>query len=259
MPKISTGMRWLVLGAGVALLVMLLPRYARAQVPDPALLASLANHAEAFAAVVDRASYRLDEVTEELDRDGKVTTRETTRARVDPEGNKSRETVEASTRNGKDATAEKQEQVQDAAGRNDDGDANDLLSCDKLRMPFLRMEQPLYVFNVVGADSADRSRVEISFTPKRPDEHTMEGAAWVDARSGTLISAGAKLSKPAGHVDWVHFTVEFGARTPLGPALSHVTFEAKGGVLFVRKHVRGEMTLSDYRLGPTTQVSSSSR
>jgi hypothetical protein len=252
MPNITTGMRWLVLGPGVALLVILLPRYARAQVPDPALLANLANHADAFAEVVDRASYRLDEVTEELDGDGNVTTRETTRAHVDPGGKGSRETVEASTRNGKDATAEKQERVQDAAGKSGDEDENELLSCDKLRMPFLRMEQPLYVFNLVGIDSADRSRVEISFTPRRPDEHTMEGAAWVDARSGTLISAGAKLSKPSGHIDWVHFTVEFGARTPLGPALSHVTFEAKGGLLFIHKHVRGEMIMSNYKLSPAS-------
>jgi hypothetical protein len=65
-----------------------------------------------------------------------------------------------------------------------------------------------------------------------------------------VISTGVKLSKPPTFVDWVHFTAEFSEKTPLGPALSHLTFEAKGGILFIRKHFRGEVTMKDYRIAP---------
>ena len=69
--------------------------------------------------------------------------------------------------------------------------------------------------------------------------------------SGTILTAGAKLSKPPTFVDWIHFTVEFNAKTPLGPAMSKLGFEAKGGFLFlIRKHFRGEVKMTDYRITP---------
>lgn len=62
------------------------------------------------------------------------------------------------------------------------------------------------------------------------------------------FTVGARLSKPPTFVDWAHFTVEFGAKTPLGPAMSRITFEAKEGFLFLfRHHIRGELRMSDYR------------
>ena len=97
-------------------------------------------------------------------------------------------------------------------------------------------------------DAADPTRVEIAFAPKKPSKHTIEGKAWVDSVRGTLISAGMKLSKPPTFVDWIHFTAEFGAPTSLGPTISRLMFEVKGGVLFIRKHIRGEIKMTDYRL-----------
>ena len=242
MPRTPNGFDRLAWGAGSVLFVTLLPRGARAQPPDPALLVRLAHHADALAEIVQRGSYRLDQVMEEIDGDGKVTRSETTRAHVDFNGQRPHETVDACTRDGKDATSDKQRAVQ-AKEESKDDDANPFLTCAGLHMPFLTREQSLYAFDVVKIDGL---RVEISFTPHKPDERTMQGAAWVDVPSGTVLSAGAKLSKPSGHIDWLQFTAEFGATTPLGPAVSRVTFEAKGGFLFVHKHVRGEMKLGDY-------------
>ena len=47
-------------------------------------------------------------------------------------------------------------------------------------------------------------------------------------------------------VSYVHVKVVFGARGPLGSAVSKVEFE--GGVLSYRKHFRGSATLSNYTL-----------
>jgi hypothetical protein len=108
-----------------------------------------------------------------------------------------------------------------------------------------------YVYDQIATDLTYPTRVEIAFTPKKPNSRTVEGTAWVDTASGTLLTAGAKLSKPPAFVDWIHFTVEFGANTPLGPAMSRIGFEVKGGFLFfIRKHVRGEVKMTDYRIAP---------
>jgi hypothetical protein len=86
--------------------------------------------------------------------------------------------------------------------------------------------------------------------PKRPSDETTEGTAWVDQTTATILSAGFKLSRPGFLVDYVHVTLEFTAQTDLGSGLSRVTFDSAGGLLFFRKHVRGEARLSDYRMAP---------
>ena len=119
-----------------------------------------------------------------------------------------------------------------------------------IEMPFVAAAQPHYVFDQVAVDTADPSRVQISFVPREPSEHTSEGSVWVDTKAGTILTAGFKLSKPGFFVDYVHITMEFGAKTELGPAISRITLDGKGGILFIRKRFRGWATLSDYTMTP---------
>ena len=72
----------------------------------------------------------------------------------------------------------------------------------------------------------------------------------MDSRTGSLISAGFKLSKTSMFVDYVHFTVEFGETTALGPAVSKIHVEGQGGILFFRKRFRGTARVSDYAFVP---------
>ena len=118
----------------------------------------------------------------------------------------------------------------------------------ELRMPFLATEQARYTFDVVEKDKDDPTRVRVTFVPKSKDETTIEGSAWVDEREGTVLSAGFKLSRTSMWIDYVHIQVEFGAKTPLGPAVSKVSMDGRGGILFFRKHFRAEATLSDWRV-----------
>lgn len=236
------------LAASVALAGLAWPRTAAAQPPDPGLLARLAQHVAAIHDLGKRASLRLDELTEELDGDGKVSSTKTEVAHVETDGKTSHEIVERATKDGKDVTAEEQERAKkeeaEAAGKKGKEDE------ELLTIPFSAAAADIYNYDQVATDAADSNRVEIAFTPKKPTKHTVEGKAWVDTTNGTVISAGVKLSKPPTFVDWVHFTIELGAKTPLGPALSRLTFEGKGGILFVRKHFRGEIKMSDYRVAP---------
>ena len=102
----------------------------------------------------------------------------------------------------------------------------------------------------VEIDRTDPSRVRISFVPKEPAKDTIEGSAWVDTKSARLLTAGFKLSKPGMFVEHVHVTAEFAEGTPVGSVLSRITFDGKGGVLFFRKHFRGETRFYDYRATP---------
>jgi len=73
--------------------------------------------------------------------------------------------------------------------------------------------------------------------------------------SGETLAARAttlsfKMSRTPIFVGYIHFTVEFGAQTSLGPAVSKVIVDGKGGILFFRKHFRATASLSDYRILP---------
>jgi hypothetical protein len=225
-------------------LTLALPRPAAAQPPDPDLLERLSHHVKAFDEMGRHASLKLETLTEELDGSGKVSSTETRESRVEADGKRAHEIVEHAVKDGRDVTAEEQEKVKKheeeaASKKKEEGEG--------LSFPFA---SDAYVYDQVGMDAADPLRVEISFTPKSATRHTLEGRVWVDTAKGTILSGGAKLSKPPAFVDWVHFTVELGAKTPLGPAISHLTFEVKGGLLFIRKHIRGDIKMSDYRWAP---------
>jgi hypothetical protein len=195
------------------------------------------------------ASYAIDGRVENVDGDGKATGSKEMSARMAADGHDAQLDVIRYVEDGEDKTDEARKKAsEDRAKKKKEREKNS----DKhdLRMPFHAAEQARYTFDQVEADKADPSRVRITFVPKAPAEDAIEGSAWVDMRAGTVISAGFKLSKTDTFVDYVNFTVEFGAPTPLGPAVSHVTVEGKGGVLFFRKRFRGAATLSDYRIIP---------
>lgn len=240
-------MHRLVTPVAVLAAAVLFPAPAFAQPPDPALIARLGHHVEALDQIGTRASLRVESVTEELDGDGKVTSTETEVARVESDGKEPHEVVERCVKDGKDVTAEEQEKTRKEEAKKREKKKEKKDDDEELTLPFA---SDAYVYDQVGVDTVDPTRVEISFIPKKPGKRTLEGKAWVDTTTGTILSAGAKLSKPPTFVDWVHITVELGAKTPLGPALSHLTFEAKAGLLFIRKHYRGEVKMSDYRLAP---------
>ena len=83
---------------------------------------------------------------------------------------------------------------------------------------------------------------------KSPAENLFNGSAWVDTRDGSILSAGFSPSKTNMFVDYVRVTVELGAKTAAGPAVSKLQFEAGGGFLFVRKRVRGWATATEWSI-----------
>lgn len=220
-------------------------RTASAAPPDPDLLARLSHDEQALEAAGRSASYRAEETIEELDGDGKVTSTKKTHYRVESDGKKSHKIVETAIQDGKDVTAEEREKVRAKEAKA----AQRKLSEEERILPFAPRSQVRYTYDQVAVDPANPAYVEIAFAPKSPDGHTFEGKAWVDTVNARILSASVKLSEPPTFVDWVHFTVEFGA-TPVGHALSHLSFEGAGGLLFIHKHFRGEIKMSGFRVSP---------
>jgi hypothetical protein len=221
---------------------------ARADAPAPELMARLATYGANFETMRARASFSVKGRYEELDGDGKTDSVKTMEARVDPDGSGHKLNVGSYMEDGKDKTEEARKDAREREEKQRSEAHGTGGSKKRIRIPILADEQSRYDFNQVEVDQADPSRVRIAFTPKVRGADTIEGSAWVDTRAGTLISAGFKLSKTPIFVDYVRFTVEFGAPGPLGPAISTISIEGKGGIPFFRKHFQARAMLSDYTL-----------
>jgi hypothetical protein len=218
------------------------PRAASAGRPPPELMARLADYAARLDSMRTHASYRVEGELFTLGRDGKPDSSKAMEARVHADGRAARLVVLRYTEDGEDKTPDAQKRAVDREKERKEK--------KRIRLPILAAEQPRYVFDELESDAADPSRVKISFVPRVPEDDTIEGTAWVDSTTGSLVSAGFKLSKTSFFVDYVHFTVEFRESTSLGPAVSSVLVEGQGGVLFFRKRFRGTARVSQYAIVP---------
>jgi hypothetical protein len=237
------------LGICSLLAVAAAPRSAAAAPPDPQLMVQLGHHAEAFKQLMTAANFTFETFIEKLDSDGKVTSTRTKLGHVEHDAEGGHERVIRCVEDGQDITADEQKKAlkQDAERHEK---RRQLEEDDDLRPPFIPAEQARYVFEQIGVDPHDPTRLEIRFVPKQPDKTSMEGTAWVSTASGTVLSLSAKLNKPPLFVDWVQFSAEFGASSSLGPAPSRFTFEGSGGLLFIHQHLRGEMKMRDFVVPP---------
>jgi hypothetical protein len=221
------------------------PRAASAAAPPPDLMARLATYGAGFESLRTHASYTIDGRMETLDGDGKPNSVKQMKARVEADGMNVKFIVDRYIEDGEDKTADAQKQaLKRAQEHKSDPDKK------RFRIPVLADEQPRYAFDQVEVDARDPAVVRITFVPKVATDNTIEGSAWVDSRTGALLSAGFKISKPPVFVDYVHVTLEFGAPTPMGPAVSKVIADGNGGLLFFRKRFHLAATLSDYHLSP---------
>jgi hypothetical protein len=236
-------LQWLTIAS--CLLLVSLPRAARAAAPSADLLSRLAVHAAGFETMKTHASYSVAGELQTLAIDGAVDDTKEMTANVTSDGKKAHLDVVKYTENGADKTDEAKQKAKDEAAKKKDPKKK-----KSIRMPFHAAEQSRYDFDVVETDAQDPSRVRITFVPKQTAEDTIEGSAWVDTKTGTVVSAGFKLSQPPSFVDYVHITMEFAEATPLGPAVSHVALTGKGGFLFFKKEFRADAKLTKYAISP---------
>jgi hypothetical protein len=219
---------------------------AHAEPVSPELMAKFAAYADAWKAQLRRASYHVEGKMEILDSDGDLKETMEGAAQVDAQGDAPpKVTVLRYSEDGKD----KLEEAKKDQKEGDERRRKKREQGKELKMPIVASVQGRYNFDQTEV-SADGKRVKIVFTPKEPADDTVEGSAWADAEAGTVISASFKPSKTSMFVRYVHFTVEFGATTSLGPAVSKVTWDGEGGILFFSRRFRGFAVLSNYAIAP---------
>jgi hypothetical protein len=221
---------------------------ASAEPPSRELMDRLAAYGARLDSMRTHASYRFDGELSTVDRAGNTDSIKELVGRMDTDGRTSTMTVLRYTEDGEDKTQEAQKKAAASEKRR-----REKREKPRIRLPILAEEQPRYVFDQVDADAADPSRIKITFAPKVPADDTIEGSAWVDARTGSLLSAGFKLTKTSMFVDYVHVTVEFNESTPIGAAISTIHVEGQGGLLFFRKRFRGTARVHDYTIVATDQ------
>lgn len=223
------------------------PRLALAAPPSSDLMAKLAKHAAGFEKMKTHESYSVGGTLQTLAASGAADSTKAMTARVTADGKRTHFSVLSYTEDGEDKTAEARAKAREHDRKKALEKPGEKKMRD-LKMPFLQSEQARYVFAQIETDALDPSRVRITFVPKETADDTVEGSAWVDTRSGTVLSAGFKLSELPSFIDYVHVTVELGTPTAFGPAPSVVKITGRGSFLFLKKRFRGEATLSHYAL-----------
>jgi hypothetical protein len=244
----SSRRQWFVAAMLCAAAAAVTPTIAHADDPpvasiDDALLKGLAKHATRVEDMKARGEFTLSGKMEALDGNGHPTETKELVMRSTPTSTPHDRVVKVVryVEDGKDKTAEAQTKADERRAKRK---TNPTPSRQDLKMPFLASEQARYVFTLAERDAAG-GRVRIAFVPKTPAEDAIKGSAWVDERTSEVLTMGFSFSKNPIFVDHVEVTLTFGLSTPLGRPPSKITFDGRGGFLFVHKHYRGAATISD--------------
>jgi hypothetical protein len=208
--------------------------------PDLAiLLPKLGQHAARLEEMKKRGSFTLSGRMEEVDGSGQASsTKEVLLRSIARPGTRTTEILRY-TEDGADKTSEARAKAEKRRAEGKKEKRRDV------HLPFLASEQARYVFGIAERDANKPTRMRVTFTPKESAEDAFKGSAWVDEPTGEVLTLGFSPTKTSMFVDQVDVTMRFDLATPLGRAPSTISFEARGGVLFFRKRVRGSGTISD--------------
>jgi len=197
-----------------------------------------------MAKLLENHSHTTATRSEELDKKGKPESVTESVERVTQRGGQADREVIRFVRDGKDDTAGEKKRRAEAKAEPPRKGGSIRIGA---KSPLDAAEQAKHRFTLVGPDSADPNRVKIRFEPKgKPSPETSIGEAVVDAATGAIVRLRYRPADNPKFVDRMDIQMEYGASTPEGPALSRVSIEGAGGLLFVKKRMRVTMTLSDY-------------
>jgi len=149
------------------------------------------------------------------------------------------------SKNGKDLTAE---EIGKRAKKEKGGSPSLQLS---VASPFGPEEAGKYRFTLRPPEASHPSLVQIHFAPiGEPSPAANVGDALVDPAAGSPIRIRCRPSVNPRHVSKMEIEMRYEAETPYGPALSAVSIEGVGGILFIKKGFRTTLTFSGYALKP---------
>jgi transcription elongation GreA/GreB family factor len=200
-----------------------------------------------MAKLLENSSHTTETRAEELNKKGKVESVTESVERVTRRGGQTEREVIRYVRDGKDSTESEKKRRAEEKAKPPRKSRSVRIGATS---PFEPTEQPKHRFTLVGTDPADPNRLTIRFEPKgKPSPETNVGEAVVDWATGAILRLRFHPSDNPTFVDRMDVQMEYGAATPEGPALSRVTMEGAGGILFIKKRMKMTVTLSDYAFG----------
>lgn len=203
------------------------------------LLDRLGQYALRFEEMERRGSFLLSGTMEELNGEGQVDGTRGLVLRVTAMKKARKTEILKYWENGEDKTEEAREKAKKPKKEDPK---------KKIRLPFSPAEQAKYVFEWVERDPKFPTRVRVAFRPHEATERSFAGSAWVDEPSGEILTLGFSPAKMPIFVRRIDFWMHFENITPLGRAPSSLRFEAQGGLLFLKKHFRGEAKLTEAKI-----------
>lgn len=214
-----------------------------AATPDvlPELLGRVGQHASRLEQMEKRASFMLRGHMDELDGKGQLKAKKELVVRVTATPTERITEILSYLEDGADKTKEAREkQKRDAEEKEDPN--------KKFVLPFSPGAQGRYRFTLAERDGKAPGRVRVSFHPLVRASNAYAGAAWIDVASGEILTMGLSPTKTPLFVDQIEVQVLFENQTSLGRAPSEISFQAEGGLLFIRKHYRGSATLTEAKI-----------
>jgi len=205
------------------------------------LLSRLGSYALRFEQMEKRGSFLLKGRMDELDTSGGVDGTKELVLRVTATPGERVTEILKYIEDGEDKTGEAR--AKQAKAKSEKPDAK-----KKFRLPFHPLEQQRYAFTLVERDARSRGRVRVAFKPFERAETAFAGSAWVDEASGEVLTLGFSPTKTPLFIDHVDIKMLFDNATSLGRAPSSVWFEARGGLLIIKKHYLGTVTLTDAKI-----------
>jgi len=200
-----------------------------------------------MAKLLENSSHTTETRAEELDKKGKVGSVTESVERVTRRGGQTEREVIRFVRDGKDVTESEKKRRAEEKAKPPRKSRSVRIGA---KSPFEASEQPKHRFTLAASDPADTGKVTIRFEPKgKPSPETNVGEAVVDPATGAILRLRFRPSDNPTFVDRMEVQMEYGAATPEGPALSRVTMEGAGGILFIKKRIRMTVTLADYAFG----------
>lgn len=208
------------------------------------MLGKVSEREARMAKFLENHSHLTETRAEELDKKGNVESVTESLERVVRKGERTEREILRYVRDGKDDTANERKK---RAGVKAGPPGKERSIKIGATSPFDAKEQGKHRFTLVGPDPADPGRVRIRFEPNgKKSPETSVGEAVVDPATGAILSLRFRPADNPKFVDQMDVQMEYGATTPEGPALSRVTIEGAGGVLFIKKRMKMTVKLSEY-------------